>query len=39
MQVLGGHRGEVTGLSVHCSGKLALSTSRDSTLRMWDLVR
>lgn len=39
MQVLGGHRKEVTGLSVHCSGKLALSTSRDSTLRMWDLVK
>ena len=39
MQVMTGHHREITGLSVHPSGKLALSTSRDSTLRIWDLVK
>ena len=34
-----GHRKEITSLSIHPSGKLALSTSRDSTLRIWDLVK
>lgn len=34
-----GHRKEITSLSIHPSGKLALSTSRDSTLRIWDLIK
>lgn len=34
-----GHHKEITDLSVHPSGKLALSTSRDSTLRIWDLIK
>lgn len=34
-----GHRKEITSLSVHPSGKLALTTSRDSTLRIWDLIK
>lgn len=34
-----GHHKEITALSVHPSGKLALSTSRDSTLRIWDLIK
>ena len=34
-----GHRKEITSLSIHSSGKLALSTSRDSTLRIWDLIK
>ena len=29
----------VTGLAVHMTGRLALSTSRDGTLRMWNLVK
>ena len=29
----------VTGLSVHSSGKLVLSTSRDGALRMWNLAK
>lgn len=32
-------RGPVRSVAVHPSGKLALSTSDDSTLRMWDLVQ
>ena len=34
-----GHRSAVLGLSVHPSGKAALSVSTDNTLRMWDLTR
>lgn len=34
-----GHLGEITGIAVHPSGALALSTSRDGTLRLWDLVK
>ena len=37
--MLSGHRKEITSLSIHPSGKLALSTSRDSTLRIWDLIK
>ena len=29
----------ITGLSVHPSGKLALSTARDGALRMWNLAK
>lgn len=39
MQVMTGHHKEITALSVHPSGKLALSTSRDGTLRIWDLIK
>ena len=39
LQVMTGHRKEITSLSIHPSGKLALSTSRDSTLRIWDLIK
>jgi WD40 repeat protein len=38
LHVLGGHKGPVLGLGVHPTGKLALSTGRDRTLRLWDLV-
>jgi protein MAK11 len=34
-----GHLGEITGITIHPSGALALSTSRDGTLRLWDLVK
>ncbi|KAL3162923.1 hypothetical protein ABBQ32_009365 [Trebouxia sp. C0010 RCD-2024] len=39
LKVMSGHRKEITSLAIHPSGKLALSTSRDSTLRMWDLIK
>lgn len=39
LKVMTGHHKEITALSVHPSGKLALSTSRDSTLRIWDLIK
>ena len=29
----------MTSISVHPSGRLALSTSRDGTLRLWNLVK
>eukprot|EP00887_Chlorella_sp_A99_P003281 scaffold9.g3281.t1 len=39
LKTLRGHRKEVTGIAVHPSGKLALTVSRDGTLRMWNLVK
>jgi protein MAK11 len=39
LRILKGHKGRVNALAVHPSGKLALSVSRDRTLRMWDLMR
>lgn len=38
MTILKGHKpGPVTSIAVHPSGKVALSTSRDNSLRMWNL--
>jgi hypothetical protein len=34
-----GHKGMVNALSVHPSGRLALSVAHDRQLRMWDLLR
>ncbi|KAL6765140.1 WD40-repeat-containing domain protein [Haematococcus lacustris] len=34
-----GHKGAVNGLSLHPSGRVALSVAHDSSLRMWDLSR
>lgn len=34
-----GHKSSVLGLSIHPSGKVAVSASTDNTLRMWDLTR
>ncbi|KAK9816721.1 hypothetical protein WJX72_004220 [[Myrmecia] bisecta] len=39
LKTLKGHRREITGLTIHPTGRLALTTSRDETLRMWDLVK
>jgi protein MAK11 len=39
IHILGGHKGPVNSIAIHPSGKLALSTSRDRTLRMWNLVK
>ncbi|KAL4436114.1 hypothetical protein ABPG77_005562 [Micractinium sp. CCAP 211/92] len=39
MKTMRGHRKEVTAIAVHPSGLVALTTSRDCCLRMWDLVK
>ena len=39
IHILGGHKGHINSIAVHPSGKLALSTSKDRTLRMWNLVK
>ncbi|KAL4422432.1 hypothetical protein ABPG75_008629 [Micractinium tetrahymenae] len=39
MKTMRGHRREVSAIAVHPSGLVALTTSRDCCLRMWDLVK
>lgn len=39
LKALKGHRGEVTGLSMHPSGRIGLTCGRDSTVRLWNLVK
>lgn len=39
LKSLRGHTGAVSSLSVHCSGRVALSVSADLTIRMWNLVK
>ncbi len=36
---LGGHKGAVLSIAAHPSGRVALSTASDRTLRLWDLVK
>lgn len=38
IHILGGHRSVINSIAVHPSGRIALSVSRDSTLRLWNLV-
>ncbi|CAG8486005.1 5202_t:CDS:2 [Acaulospora colombiana] len=38
LKTLKGHKGRVNYLSVHPSGKMALSVSIDKTVRLWDLL-
>ncbi|XP_016379827.1 p21-activated protein kinase-interacting protein 1-like isoform X1 [Sinocyclocheilus rhinocerous] len=38
LKSLNAHKGHVTSLSVHPSGKLALSVGTDKTLRTWNLI-
>lgn len=38
MKSIKAHKGHVTSLSVHPSGKLALSVGTDKTLRTWNLI-
>ncbi|XP_014864318.1 PREDICTED: p21-activated protein kinase-interacting protein 1 [Poecilia mexicana] len=38
MTTIKAHKGHVTSLSVHPSGKLALSVGTDKTLRTWNLI-
>ena len=39
MRALRGHRGAVNAISMHPTGKVALSVSQDRHLRLWDMVR
>eukprot|EP00794_Sanderia_malayensis_P007249 gene7249-8057_t len=38
LKTLKGHRDAVTSISVHPSGRLALSVSKDKTIRTWNLL-
>lgn len=38
LHVLKGHKGRINAISIHPSGKLALSVAKDKTLRMWNLM-
>ena len=38
LHVLGGHKDAVTSVTIHPSGRMALSAARDRTLRLWNLV-
>ncbi len=38
VHVLGGHKGCVNGIAVHPTGKLALTVSKDNTMKLWNLV-
>lgn len=39
VKTLKGHKGAVTSLSVHPTGKLLLSLSQDNTMRTWNLIK
>lgn len=39
MKVMKGHKGAVNSLTIHPSGRLALSVAHDSHIRMWNLVK
>ena len=39
MRTLRGHRAEISSIAIHPSGALALTTARDGTLKLWDLVK
>jgi protein MAK11 len=38
VHILGGHKDIVTDLSIHPSGKIALSVSKDGSMKMWNLI-
>lgn len=38
VHILGGHKEGVHDVSIHPSGKCALSVSKDQTMRLWNLV-
>ncbi|GLC45171.1 hypothetical protein PLESTB_000427800 [Pleodorina starrii] len=39
LKVMRGHRAAVNSMAVHPSGRLALSTARDNSIRMWNLAK
>ncbi len=38
LHILGGHKDIIHDLSIHPSGKLAISVSKDNTMKLWNLV-
>jgi WD40 repeat protein len=38
MHILGGHKNTINDFTVHPSGKLAASVSKDNTMKIWNLV-
>eukprot|EP01035_Chromulina_nebulosa_P016885 gene16885-22373_t len=38
IHVMQGHTGSILGLSIHPSGKICLSVSKDGTMRLWNLL-
>ena len=38
LHILGGHKSGVNSIAVHPSGKIALSASKDNTLKTWNLI-
>lgn len=39
VHILGGHKGSINSVSIHPSGKLAVSVAQDNTLTVWNLVQ
>eukprot|EP01038_Epipyxis_sp_PR26KG_P016093 gene16093-21865_t len=39
VHILGGHKAGINGFSIHPSGKMALSVSKDNTMKLWNLVQ
>ncbi len=39
VHILGGHKDTINDLAVHPTGKLALSVSKDNTMKLWNLVQ
>lgn len=39
VHILGGHKASINSVSVHPSGKLAVSVAQDNTLKVWNLVQ
>ena len=38
VHILGGHKDVVHDISIHPSGKMAMSSSKDGTLKLWNLI-
>jgi protein MAK11 len=39
VHILGGHKDTIHDFSIHPTGKMALSVSKDHTLKLWNLVQ
>jgi WD40 repeat protein len=39
LHVLHGHKGAITSVAIHPTGKLALSVSKDNTMKLWNLIQ
>lgn len=37
VRLLNGHKKQITAISIHISGNVFVSTSEDSTIRLWDM--